>query len=152
MTDGHWLQKEYILVHMLTVRPPGSSKMTIPWNSTTVSLQDGVSLEPSDGNRWQDDPRDLGDGVCRTAARLRWVERRLEDKQTDGTQDPSCKGRRKMRVKHESRGAGGAGLACGSVFLFKQRGLRVSAGRGEEAPGKSQRRGQKERSVRLMSP
>lgn len=65
--------------------------MTILWNSTIVSLQDGVSLKPSDGNRWQDDPRDLGDGVCRMAARLRWVERRLQDKQTGGIHGPLLK-------------------------------------------------------------
>ena len=56
MTTGF---RKNILVHILTVRPPGPSKMTISWNSTIVSLQDGASLKLSDGNRWQDDPETL---------------------------------------------------------------------------------------------
>ena len=122
-TDDQWLQKEYILVHILTVSSPSPRKMTILWNSTIVSLQDGVSLKLSDGNRWQDDPRELGDGVCYTAARLRWVERRLEDKQIGGIHGPLLKRKEEDEGKAWEQRQGLAGLAfCGALCFCLSRG------------------------------
>ena len=48
MLDAQWLQKDYILVHVLMVSPRDARKMTILWNSAVVFLQGGVGRRTRD--------------------------------------------------------------------------------------------------------